>query len=189
MSSPDLAHHRRPCNCFPRKPAVAQEVADATAEPPGDVPYQRLKRKIPERAMPLRRVRLQQLLTGEQLSNRLPSQLLCSTGNLLDECDFVRLVLAATEKLSLDRLAAFADNVCEVLSPTVTAVSEAPDNSAEERIGRPTTLTRHQNSPRPRRCSSRNDSSRNSSTSPIYWYYRMFPHNARHALCLASREQ
>lgn len=48
------------------------------------------------------------------------------------------LVLAAVDELDLDRLAALADNICEVVSPTVIAVSKTLDDSAvlrlEERI-------------------------------------------------------
>lgn len=131
------------CNLSPE---VAQEVADVIAAPSSDVPYQQLKQRILERTTASESARLQHLLTSEDLGDRRPSQLLNSMRQLLGTSNVdsngallrelflqrlpqsTRLVLAATEDLTLDRLAQLADRVHDATSSVATLSSTPPSS-------------------------------------------------------------
>ncbi|XP_077491696.1 uncharacterized protein LOC144102265 [Amblyomma americanum] len=139
-------------------PEVAHGVADVLAEPLGDTPYQRIKKRILERTTASERTRLQQLLTREELGDRRPSQLLTSMRKLLGQSNVdsngavlrelflqrlpqsIRLVLAAVGDVTLDRLAELADRMHDEASPSdfprgaVAAICAMPQTSAMSQL-------------------------------------------------------
>ena len=121
-------------------PEFAAEVRDLLLRPPADNPYTALKEQLTKRTALSEQRKLQQLLTGEELGDRKPTQLLRRMQQLLGDrpgldTSFlqelflqrlphsVRIVLASTpDSTSLSTLAEMADKVMEVATPTVAAV-------------------------------------------------------------------
>lgn len=188
-------------------PDVAGELSDVLSAPMGATPYQHLKTKVLERFMPSDRTRLQQLLTGEDLGDRRPSQLLRRMQQLLGERDIpnhsallrelflqrlpqpIRLVLAAAGDVTLDRLAELADNVHEATSPSVTAVLPPRDPAIsrlearlEELAASVAALRSRPLETRPSRLDhralSRSRQARSPSPTSLCWYHRRFRHRA-----------
>ena len=133
-------------------PEAATEVRDLILSPPLVNPFNRLKTALTERVSVSKRQKLQQLLHGEELGDRKPSQLLrrlqqlhtTSDSALLRELFLqrlprsVQLSLLSLPDKSLDELALIADSMLELeprLSATVTAATiiETPPDMASIR--------------------------------------------------------
>ena len=155
-------------------PEYAREVRDLILKPPTTDPYDELKNQLVKRTTASESRRLQQLFNKEELGDRTPSQLLRHMKQLLGDKSTtadhtflrelflqrlpqgVRMVLAATTKESddLETVAALADKVGEVATPTVSAV-ETPTLSSEveqlrQEISSLKTLVQSHQRPRPR---------------------------------------
>lgn len=108
----------------------AHEVRDVLIHPPAQHPYTHLKQQLVLRLCSSEQKRIRQLLTEEQLGDRKPSQFLRHLQQLqgntqvesavLQELflqrlpSHVRMVLASTTDLSLERQALLADNLVEI---------------------------------------------------------------------------
>lgn len=133
-------------------PEFAMEVRDLLLKPPTTDPYDTLKAQLIKRTAASEQRKLQQLISGEELGDRKPTQLLRRMQQLLgdklgtsaDANSFlrelflqrlpanVRMVLASTDSsMDLDKLADMADKVMEVATPTVATVS-VPHSSDSE---------------------------------------------------------
>ena len=117
---------------------------DLLFNPPTDHPYVVLKEQLTKRTSLSEQRKLQQLLTGKELGDRKPTQLLRRMKQLLgdrsgiDASFFgqlflqrlphnVRIVLASTpDSATLDELAEMADKIAEVAAPSVAAVHTPP---------------------------------------------------------------
>jgi hypothetical protein len=131
-------------------PDIAAEVRDLILKPPGDNPYEALKRQLIKRTADSEQRRLQQLFHAEELGDRKPTQLLRRLQQLLGntagiEGSFlkelflqrlpanIRIVLASSSTTSLEELAELADKVAEVAAPTITTVqAQQPANELEQ---------------------------------------------------------
>jgi hypothetical protein len=118
-------------------PEFAMEVRDLLLKPPEDHPYDILKAQLIKRTAASEQRKLQQLISGEELGDRKPTQLLRRMQQLLgdklgsaDSSSFlrelflqrlpanVRMVLASTDATTdLSKLAELADKVLEVATP------------------------------------------------------------------------
>lgn len=125
-------------------PEFAVEVRDLLLTPPADNPYDTLKAQLIKRTTASEQRKLQQLISGEELGDRKPTQLLRRMQQLLgdklgtaDPHTFlrelflqrlpanVRMVLASADvAMDMDKLADLADKVMEVATPTVAAISD-----------------------------------------------------------------
>ncbi|KAK8784405.1 hypothetical protein V5799_009232 [Amblyomma americanum] len=129
-------------------PEKAQEVADVTSGPLGDVPYKYLKQSILDRTTPSESSRLQYLLTGEELRDGCSSHLLTSKWHLVEKAASTdssgallrklflqglpqssRLVLAAAVGFPPCRLAQLA-HVHDAHSPSISALTSTPSESS-----------------------------------------------------------
>ena len=119
------------------------EVRDLLLRPPDDRPYDTLKSQLIKRTAASEQRKLQQLISGEELGDRKPTQLLRRMQQLLGDKlgpaegntflhelfiqrlpANVRMVLASTDpSMDLRNLAELADKVVEVATQTVSAVS------------------------------------------------------------------
>ena len=129
-------------------PEFAIEVRDLLLKPPDDHPYDVLKAQLIKRTAATEQRKLQQLISGEELGDRKPTQLLRRMQQLLgdklgaaESSSFlrelflqrlpgnVRMVLASTDATTdLSKLAELADKVLEVATPNIAAVSSShPD--------------------------------------------------------------
>ena len=126
-------------------PDVVTEVRDILINPPADNPYDTLKTELVKRTAASAQRKLQQLLGGEELGDRKPTQLLRRMQQLLGAEGAtvhesfirelflqrlpanVRMVLASADAATeLGKLAEMADKVMEVVGPTVAAVTKPP---------------------------------------------------------------
>ena len=125
-------------------PEFAMEIRDLLLKPPTHDPYDVLKAELIKRTATSEQRKLQQLISGEELGDRKPTQLLRRMQQLLsdklgmsaDANSFVRelflqclpanvrMVLASTDSsLDLHKLADLANKVMEVATPTVASIS------------------------------------------------------------------
>ena len=125
-------------------PEFATEVRDLLLRPPADTPYDTLKAELIRRTAASEQRKLQQLISGEELGDRKPTQLLRRMQQLLgdrlgagaDANAFlkelflqrlpanVRMVLASADAdMDLHKLADMADKVMEVATPPIAAIS------------------------------------------------------------------
>ena len=122
------------------------EVRDLLLKPPTDNPYNTLKAQLIKRTAASEQRKLQQLISGEELGDRKPTQLLRRMQQLLgnklgtatDSNSFlrelflqrlpanVRMVLASADPATtLDKLADMADKVMEVAAvPNISAIGD-----------------------------------------------------------------
>ena len=126
---------------------IAFEIRDLLIRPPTDAPYDNLKAELVKRTAASEQRKLQQLISGEELGDRKPTQLLRRMQQLLgdhlgampDNNAFlkelflqrlpsnVRIVLAsADDATDLSKLADMVNNIVEVATPTVAALPEPP---------------------------------------------------------------
>lgn len=133
-------------------PEFAMEVRDLLLKPPADNPYATLKAELIKRTAASEQRKLQQLISGEELGDRKPTQLLRRMQQLLgdklgtsaDANTFVRelflqrlppnarMVLASADAtMDLNKLADMADKVMEVATPTVSAITDTRADSSE----------------------------------------------------------
>ena len=134
-------------------PEFAVEVRDLLLRPPAENPYDTLKAQLIKRTAASEQRKVQQLISGEELGDRKPTQLLRRMQQLLgDKCGAsadanyflrelflqrlpanVRMVLASADSsMDLDKLADMADKVMEVAAPTVAAVSGAHSDYTDD---------------------------------------------------------
>ncbi|XP_041483400.1 uncharacterized protein LOC121430188 [Lytechinus variegatus] len=114
---------------------VAMEVRDIITAIPADNPYQKLKAALVKRTTVSEQTRLNRLLSGEELGDKSPSQLLRRMQQLMGTSTMedsifrqlflqrlptnVQVILAASsDGVSLVDLAALADKIVEVAGPT-----------------------------------------------------------------------
>ncbi|XP_075527660.1 uncharacterized protein LOC142559865 [Dermacentor variabilis] len=206
-------------------PAAIDEVADLLSSPLSTAAYDDLKAALLQRTAASQRSRIQQLLSAEELGDRRPSQLLRRMrqllGNnarsiddaLLRELSLQRLpanaqmVLATASTMDLTGLAALADKVMEVATPTIAATTSSPgDNKTAlqtlprssapqspldslcQRLERIICRAQHcrtssrrprsRSSSKSRRTGTRNETS--TTTSGVCYYLRRFGNDARH---------
>ena len=133
-------------------PEFTIEVRDLLLRPPAENPYNTLKAELIKRMAASEQRKLQQLISGEELGDRKPTQLLRRMQQLLgdklgtsaDANTFlrepflqrlppnVRMVLASTDtSMSLNKLADMADKVMEVATPTVSAITDTRTDTLE----------------------------------------------------------
>ena len=137
-------------------PTIATEVRDLLLRPPEANPYNTLRAQLIKRTAASEQRKLQQLISGEELGDRKPTQLLRRMQQLLgDHLDGtggadlnaflrelflqrlppnVRMVLASADNtIELHKLADMADKIMEVATPalSVSSVSEPPLPSPE----------------------------------------------------------
>ncbi|XP_040357464.2 uncharacterized protein LOC121046842, partial [Ixodes scapularis] len=207
--------------------AAADEVYDILAQPSATASYDQLKAALLQRTEASDRSRLQELLSAEELGDRRPSQLLRRMTQLLgDRANTigdallrelfiqrlptnVQMVLATATALDLTGLAALADAVIEVATPSVASVTSAAEDGSEampappgtpslhgnlerlcQRLEESVTAATHQRD-RPRtqqqrgrstsRCRNA-DRSRSASSADVCVYHRRYGSDARHCL-------
>ena len=127
-------------------PEYATEVRDLLLQPPNENLYDVLKEQLVKRTAASEQLRLQQLLSTEELGDRKPTQflrrmqqLLGGTAPGLPDSSFirelflqrlpssVRMVLASTRRdTSVEELAQIADKIMEVATPSISAVTTTP---------------------------------------------------------------
>ena len=126
-------------------PEIAFEIRDLLIRPPTDNPYNTLKAELVKRTAASEQKKLQQLISGEELGDRKPTQLLRRMQQLLGDHlgataennaflkelflqrlpANVRIVLAsADDATDLQKLADMADKIVEVATATVAAITD-----------------------------------------------------------------
>ena len=136
-------------------PEIACEVRDLLIRPPADRPYDTLKAELIKRTAASEQRKLQQLISGEELGDRKPTQLLRRMQQLLGDHlgpttdnaflkelflqrlpANVRMVLASADATTdLPKLADMADKIMEVaIPPTVAATSTQPQVSEVQQL-------------------------------------------------------
>ena len=136
-------------------PEFAMEVRDLLLRPPLERPYDTLKEELVKRTTASEQQKLQQLISGKELGDRKPTQLLrrmqqlmgdklgpSESNSFLRELFLqrlpanVRMVLASTgTDMDLAKLAQLADKVLEVAAPTVSALSHLPPPPTQTQTG------------------------------------------------------
>ena len=125
---------------------------DLLLKPPADNPYDTLKAELIKRTAASEQRKLQQLISGEELGDRKPTQLLRKMQQLLGDkmgaltYSFflrelfllrlpanVRMVLASADvSMDLGKLADMADKVMEVAVPTVAAIPSSTATNSQD---------------------------------------------------------
>ncbi|KAK4874343.1 hypothetical protein RN001_013703 [Aquatica leii] len=123
-------------------PEIAGEVSDIITEPPGDKPYTNLKKAIIARTSLTETQKLKQLLVGQELGDRKPSQLLRHMKSLvntqaIDEKIIKELFLQqmpvsiqpilVSLTLGLEQLAEVADKIIETTPSAIAPVTFQPE--------------------------------------------------------------
>lgn len=178
---------------------LSRELDDLVRYPPEKGKrYEWIKQEMIRRYSISDSQRIRQLVSGEELGDRKPSQFLrhlkSLAGNLAEDAllrelfmqrlpKSVQQILAAHADLSLDRIAGIADSILEVTGPSVSAVHDSqPDLQTQlQELSRKVDALTHSNDSRSRRSSrsrsrySSRSRSRSSSESPGQcWYHRRF---------------
>ena len=120
-------------------PEFVTEVRDLLLAPLDTEPYNILKVQLIQRTATSEQLRLQQLLTAEELGDKKPSQLLRQMQQLLGDAgpkpdnkflrqlllqclpSQVRMVLASAGEMSLEALAQLSDKIAEVATPCLNS--------------------------------------------------------------------
>ena len=132
-------------------PEIACEVRDLLIRPPEDHPYDTLKAELIKRTAASEQRKLQQLLEGEELGDRKPTQLLRRMQQLLGDHlptpdhaflkelflqrlpANVRMVLASADpSTDLPKLAEMADKIIEVATPPAVAAVSTPASETQQ---------------------------------------------------------
>ena len=186
---------------------VTVEVCNLLLKPPKEEPYNKLEAALLKHMGMSEQWRLQQLLQGEELGDRRPTQLLCKMRQLLgdktptavDDVLFrelflqclpttVRMVLASSPlATSMDELASLADCVMEtqlVANPTVSTVNSTTSAELVQLQEEVQHLKQSLNAKRnpPLSCSSRGcltSPPTSQRQSDICWYHQKFRDAAR----------
>eukprot|EP00731_Ephydatia_muelleri_P016142 Em0009g566a len=98
-------------------PEFAMEVRDLILNPPTEIPYDSLKTELVKRTTTSEQRKLQQLISGEELGDRKPMQLLPAPGQRQDST------------MDINKLADMADKVIEVSAPSVSAITSSAHSS------------------------------------------------------------
>jgi hypothetical protein len=190
-------------------PEIVTEVRDILLKPPTEHPYDTLKAELIKHTAESEQRKLQQLIGGEELGDRKPTQLLCRMqqllGNKLNTADAnsflrelflqrlpanVRMVLASADPATeVGKLAEMADKVMEVAAPQVET-QKAPDiQQLRDEVAHLTTLVQSLTTHHRRRsCRSRHRSSSPATTSEtLCWYHQKFGDKAKHCTPPCSR--
>lgn len=187
-------------------PEIATEVRDLLLQPPADNPYDILKTELIKRTAASEQRKLQQLIGGEELGDRKPTQLLRRMQQLLggklntaDANSFlrelflqrlpanVRMVLASADPATeVGKLAEMADKVMEVATPSIRQVEAQKSSDIQqlrEEVARLTTLVQSLTARNRRRSPSRSCYRSSSPTPPsetLCWYHQTFGDKAKH---------
>jgi hypothetical protein len=130
-------------------PDIASEVRDLLLQPPLDRPYDELKAAIFARTSESAQHRVQQLISGEELGDRKPSQLLRRMRHLVGDANVgddllgqlflqrlpsnIRVILSGTaDALPLEKQAELADKMHEINTPVLTTISKADQPEARD---------------------------------------------------------
>lgn len=122
---------------------IVQEARDVIMNPHPTQPYEHLKATLMKRTTESEQKRLEQLINGEELGDRKPSQLLrrllqILDGRSMDEAlfrqlflqrlpNFVRTILVSREKMPLHDLADLADEIISIPNtPQINSVAPSP---------------------------------------------------------------
>lgn len=120
-------------------PEIADEVADLITKPDASEPYTKLKEAIISRTTLSESQKLKQLLSGEELGSRKPSQLLRHMRQLINDSGYVndqvlkelfmqqmpvsvKQILVSLSGVTLESIAEVADRILET-TPAIAAVS------------------------------------------------------------------
>ena len=123
-------------------PETAVEVRDILLQPPSENPYTALKEALTVRTAESTQLRVQRLISGEELGDRKPSQLLRRMQQLVGDATLgdtilqqmflqrlpsnVQLVLAGiSNEVTLDKQAELADRMMEAQVPAIAASSSS----------------------------------------------------------------
>ena len=133
-------------------PEFAVKVRDLLLKPPADNPYDTLKAELIKRTAVSDQRKLQQLISGEELGNRKPTQLLRKMQQLLGDkmgastdsfflrelflqrlpANFRMVLASADVSMDLGKLADMADKVMEVAVPTVKAIPSSTATNSQD---------------------------------------------------------
>jgi hypothetical protein len=137
-------------------PDLAGEVADLILKPDADAPYSRLKAEILSRTTLTETQKLKQLLSGQELGTRKPSQLLRHMRTLVTDTQYVnesvlrelflqqmpssiQPILVAVTGIDLDQVAMVADKILEA-TPTA-AIAATTRNTPSTPQGQSTSTS------------------------------------------------
>jgi len=192
-------------------PEVATIVRDILMKPDEEDPYNNLKTTLVNRSGESSQQEIRQLLSGEELGDRKPSELLrimkrrAETlkvpDSLMMELYLQRLpasvksILAAVSNLTVEKAAEIADKILEVTpsSNQIYSVSKSPSLSLEERLlgeiemlkKRLDQLSVRSRSPlRRNHSNSRGRSSSGNRDRSICWYHRRFGNKCKPEKCI-----
>ena len=130
---------------------IAEQVRDVLLHPPKENPYDELRREVIKRTSISEQKRIQQLLTGAELGDRTPSQLLRHMQQLVgqEKIDpslfrqlwlqrlptMVQQILASKDdKTEISRLAEIADRILACPLPSVNTVEQTPADSLLQQL-------------------------------------------------------
>lgn len=192
-------------------PDIASLVRDVLIKPDAADPFTKLKTEIINRSGESSQQEIRKLLSGEELGNRKPSELLRDMKrraeslsvpeNLMMELFLQRLpssvqsILAAVSDLSLDKAAEISDKILEVTPSPVEnfAVSKINDQSLEsklfheiEKLNKRIDQFSHFRGRSPFRGNKnpRNRSNSNKRDSSVCWFHRRFGDKCREEKCV-----
>ena len=128
------------------QPEIATEVRDLIIDPPKHNPYTRLKEALIKRTSVSEQKRLNQLLGGEELGNRTPSQFLRRLQQLAGdkklESDIIKqlflqrlpmnvqlILSSSSDKTDIEELAALADRIVEVAAPLTVSTMKSTQSA------------------------------------------------------------
>lgn len=128
---------------------IAQEVRDVIMNPDETYPYEQLKAALIKRTTISEQKRLEQLLSGEELGDRKPSQLLRRLLQILDGRPmdaalmrqlflqrlppFIRSILVSKQEITLEELADLADEIISIpQNPHINAITNESDNNSTQ---------------------------------------------------------